>query len=342
MRAVEFTAYGPALQVLKVALDAPAPVPGPTEVLIEVRAASVNPVDCAIRRGYGREVFRFKGQIGPHLFPQRLGRDAAGVVRAVGAAVRTYHPGDRVYCAPTRAAQADLIAVETSEVAPMPAALSFVEAASLPFVALTAWSALVGQAQLSEASARDRRVLITRGAGGVGSFAIQLLKTWGAYVATTCSPRTADFVTRLAPDRVIDYTRESIADAVGDIDVALDSSFDTEVAVLATLKTGADATYVTIVSPKMRLIDEFGLEEGTRRADECLAERVQVQAKLGRRYYWGFMKPDGAALAAVTRLVDEGKIRPLVDKVFALDQIALAHEYCESGQARGKIVIDLT
>jgi NADPH:quinone reductase-like Zn-dependent oxidoreductase len=342
MRAVEFTAYGPAPQVLKVALDAPPPVPRPTEVLIEVRAASVNPVDCAIRSGYGKEVFRIKGQVGPHLFPQRLGRDAAGVVRAVGAAVHGYHPGDRVYCAPSRAAQADLIAVEASEVAPMPDALSFVEAASLPFVALTAWSALVGQAQLSEASTPERRVLITRGAGGVGSFAIQLLKAWGAYVATTCSTRNVDFVRRLAPDRVIDYTRESIADAVGDIDVALDSSFDTEVAVLATLKTGADATYVTIVSPKMRLIDEFGLEEGTRRADERLAERVQVQANLGRRYNWGFMKPDGAALAAVTRLVDEGRIRPLVDKVFPLDQIALAHEYCESGQARGKIVIDLT
>ncbi len=342
MRAVEFYAYGPASQVLRVAEDALPPIPGASEVLIRVLAASVNPVDCAIRNGYGKDVFRLKGQVGPEPFPQRLGRDAAGVVQAVGANVKGFQAGERVYCAPTKACQANLIAVDASEVAHMPAGLSFLEAASLPFVALTAWSALVGQAGLDEASAHQKRILITRGAGGVGSFAIQLMKAWGAYVATTCRSRHVDYLRQLRPDHIVDYTQTPIPEAVSHIDVALDSSFDAQEAVLSTLKTHAGASYITIVSPKMRLIDEFGLKEGVRRADAQLAEKVHAQSLLGRHYYWGFMKPDGAALAKVTQRIESGQIRPLIDKVFPLEQIALAHEYCESGEAQGKIVIDMS
>jgi NADPH:quinone reductase-like Zn-dependent oxidoreductase len=341
MRVVEFTSYGPAAEVLTLVSDAAPPIASPTQVLIQVLAVSVNPVDCAIRSGYGKEVFRFKGQVGSDLFPQRLGRDAAGVVRAVGGAVTRFKPGDRVYCAPARATMADLIAVEASEVAHMPAMLTFVEAASIPFVALTAWSALVGQVGLTETSTRGKHVLITRGAGGVGSFAIQLLKAWGAYVVSTCSTRNVDYVRQLGADLVIDYTKQSVPDVVNDIDVALDGSFDMENAVLASLKTNADASYITIVSPKIRLIDEFGLEEGARRAEEQLAVCVRAQAELGRHYYWGFMRPDGAALSAVTKFIDAGAVRPIVDKIFPLNEIVLAHEYCENGRARGKIVIDL-
>jgi NADPH:quinone reductase-like Zn-dependent oxidoreductase len=342
MRAVEFIGYGPAAQVLRINRDATVPAIAPAEVLIRVLAASVNPVDCAIRSGYGKEVFRFKGQVGPDLFPQRLGRDAAGIVEAVGGAVTNFATGDRVFCAPTRAAQADFIAVDASEVAHMPSALSFTEAASIPFVALTAWSALIGQGGLNAQSASSKRILITRGAGGVGGFAIQLMKAWGAYVATTGSARNVEYLKALGADLVIDYSREKIADAVRDIDVALDGAFDTEASVLGTLKVGSDAAYITIVSPKMRLIDEFGIAEGTRRADHLLSDRAQIQQGLGRRYYWGFMRPDGAALNIVRELAESGRIRALVDRVFGLDQIAEAHEYCESGQARGKIVMDLS
>ena len=342
MRAVQFYAFGPASEVLRVVDDAAPPVPGASEVLIRVLAASVNPVDCAIRNGYGKDVFRIKGQVGPEPFPQRLGRDAAGIVQAVGAAVKGFRAGERVYCAPTKACQADLIAIDASEVAHMPTGLSFVEAASLPFVALTAWSALVGQAGLDEISARQKRILITRGAGGVGSFAIQLMKAWGAYVATSCRSRHVDYLRRLRPDLIIDYTKTPIPEAVSQIDVALDSSFDAQEAVLSTLKTHAGASYITIVSPKIRLIDEFGFEEGVRRADERLAENVRMQSQLGRHYYWGFMKPDGAALAKITHRIESRQIRPLIDKVFPLEQIALAHEYCESGEAQGKIVIDMS
>jgi NADPH:quinone reductase-like Zn-dependent oxidoreductase len=342
MRAVELTRFGAAADVLRVVMDAECPVPGPREVLIEVRAASINPVDCAIRRGYGKDVFRSKGQVGAEPFPMRLGRDAAGVIAEVGSEVTGFTVGDRVYTAPTRATQADFIVAEAAEVAAMPRTLDFVAAASLPFVAMTTWNALVNQVGVTPERAPALRVVITRGAGGVGSFAIQLMKAWGAHVATTCSTRNVDFVRSLGADVIVDYTRSKVGAELRDYDVVLDGSFDLEADLLGTLKTGADAAYITITSPKIRLADEFGLEEGLRRADQLLSNRVAAQIKLGRRYYWGFMRPDGAALSRVSELVEQGAIRPYVDRVFPLSEIAAAHEYCESGVARGKIVMDLS
>jgi len=340
MRAVELKSFGSAQEVLTVVSDAHKPSPAPGEVLIEVRAASVNPVDCAIRRGYGRDVFRGKGQVGTQAFPIRLGRDAAGVIAALGEHVAGFSIGDRVYTAPTRATQAEFIVADALEVARMPPALDFIQAASLPFVAMTAWNALVGQVGVTPQAARGMRVLITRGAGGVGSFAIQLMKAWGAHVASTCSSRNVEFVRSLGADEVIDYARTRVQEALKDYDVVLDGSFDMETDLLQTLKTHANAAYVSITSPKVRLADEFGLEEGSRRAERLLAARVAEQARLGRRYFWGFMRPDGAALARVADLVSRGRIRPLVDRVFPLADVALAHEYCEGGMARGKIMLD--
>lgn len=342
MRAVELTRFGAAADVLRVVENAERPAPGPGEVLIQVRAASVNPVDCAIRRGYGKDVFRSKGQVGTEPFPMRLGRDAAGVVAALGPGVTSFAVGDRVYSAPTRATQADFIAVAAAELAVMPRNLDFVAAASLPFVAMTTWNALVNQVGVTPKRAAGMRIVVTRGAGGVGSFAIQLMKAWGAHVATTCSTRSVDFVRSLGADVIVDYSRSKVGDELRDYDVVLDGSFDLEAELLGTLKTAANAAYITITSPKIRLADEFGLDEGLRRADELLADRVAAQATLGRRYFWGFMRPDGAALSRVAELVEQGAIRPVVDRVFRLAEIAAAHDYCESGLARGKIVIDFS
>jgi reticulon-4-interacting protein 1, mitochondrial len=341
MRAVEIVGYGTAADVLRVTADASLPVAGPNEVLVQVHAASVNPVDCAIRRGYGKEVFRPKGQVGEGPFPQRLGRDAAGIVTDVGSAVKSFKRGDRIFAAPNRPAMAEVIAVPEDEAALAPEMLTDFEAASLPFVAMTVWNALVGQVGIKPGSARGTRILITRGAGGVGSFAIQLLKAWGAYVAATTSTANVEFVRDLGADRVIDHMRESLGDLPADFDIVFDSSFDRESELLALLKKHAGGSYVTITSPMMRIIDEFGLQEGSRRADELLAERRRAQAELGRSYHWGHMRPSGSALSEIASLVRRRAIRPVVDRVFKVSDIVAAHEYSESGQARGKIVIDL-
>lgn len=341
MRAVEFRRFGAAAEVLEIVQGVPVPSPAPGEVQIRVLATSVNPSDCAIRGGYGREVFRHKGQVGTQPFPQRVGRDAAGVITAVAPGVDRFKPGDAVFTAPTRATLAEYICADAREVALAPRNLDSLAAASLPFVALTTWTALCRQVGLTAETAAGKRVVITRGAGGVGSFAIQLMKAWGAHVASTCSTRNVDFVRSLGADVVVDVTRDRVSDVLRDYDVVLDGAPDMEADMLAALKSGDGAAYVTIVSPKIRLIDELGVDEGTRRAESLLAQRVAEQRALGRRYLWGFMQPDGEALAVVAGLVEAGRIRPIIDRVFPLVRIAAAHEYCESGQARGKIVVDM-
>jgi len=341
MRALQVVEFGAAADVLRIDAQVAEPAIAADEVLIEVKAASINPVDCAIRRGYGKDFFRAKSGSGSSAFPIHLGRDAAGPVVAVGSEVKTFRIGDRVYTAPAGPTMAERIAVRESEVAHMPADLTFVEAASLPFVAMTVWNALVVQVGLTKEVARGKRVLITRGAGGVGSFAIQLLKAWGAYVAATCSARNVSFVETLGPDLVIDSKTEHPG-LPGSFDVVFDSTFGQEARLLDLLKTHSGASYITITSPAVALTDQYGLQEGTRKAEELLAERKTQQAQLGRHYHWGFMRPDGAAFATVTALVNAGSIRPLVDRVFPLRDIVQAHEYCESGQAHGKIVIELS
>jgi reticulon-4-interacting protein 1, mitochondrial len=340
MRALQVVEFGAAADVLRIESRVAEPAIAADEILLEVNAASVNPVDCAIRRGYGKDFFRARSGGATNAFPIRLGRDAAGTVLAVGPEVRKFRVGDRVYAAPTGPTMAQRIAVRETEAAPMPADLTFIEAASLPFVAMTAWNALVVQVGLTKESSTGKRVLITRGACGVGSFAIQLLKAWGAYVAATCSARNVSFVEKLGPDLVIDNKTEQLGSVSG-FDVVFDSTFGQEARFLDLLKADSGASYITITSPAVALTDQHGLQEGSRKADEMLAERKNQQARLGRHYHWGFMRPDGTALATITALVNAGSIKPLVDRAFLLDDIVRAHEYCESGQARGKIVIDM-
>lgn len=339
MRAVLIEQFGTAEDTLQIVADAVAPVPGPKEVLVRVTATSVNPIDCAVRSGYGAAFFLAKGLMRLPLIP---GRDVAGTIEAVGEDVKTCRVGDAVYAGVTNFATAELIKIPAWWVAPMPRTISFIEAAALPYAALTAWTALVDIVGLSAHTAAGKRVIVPRGAGGVGSFAIQLLKAWGAHVATIVSARSAQFVRDLGADVVVDRENEDPASILHDYDVAFDTAFDMEDKLLGALKINANAAYVSIVTPKMQLIDKYGLAEGLKRGEELLAERKAQQAALGRRYDWSFMEPNGAALVEIGKLVDAGKIRPLVDRVYPMDSIAEAHRYCETRQAQGKIVVQIT
>lgn len=338
MRAIQHSAYGTAAEVLRLNNDAPMPVAGPGDILVRVQATSVNPIDCAVRGGYGAALWEKTGLVkAPHI----PGRDVAGIVAAVGEGVTGFKPGDAVWAGTLSGGTADYMAMPAGWAAPMPPSLSFVEAGSIPYAILTAWAALVDHAGLTPGNAKGKRVVVPRGAGGVGSLAIQLLKAWGAEVATIVSTRNIDLVRSLGADTVIDYTAQDFADHLHDYDVAFDTAFDVEERLLGTLKTHADAVYVSIVTPKLLLIDRYGLEEGLARGEALLAERVAAQRALGRRYAWAFMKPDGNALRIVGDLVQAGRIRPVIDRVLPLTEIVAAHEYCESKQARGKIVIDV-
>lgn len=338
MRAAQFRRYGAAREVLEIVEEETLLEPGPSELLVRVHASSVNPIDCAVRQGYGREYFEARGL---SRWPNRPGRDVAGEVVAVGESTVRLHPGDRIYAATLGGANADYLLLPEEWAARMPESLTFLQAASIPYSALTSWSALVTRAGLSPTTTAGKRVLIPRAAGGVGSFAVQLVKAWGGYVAASCSTRNLQLVKELGADEVIDYTLEEHSVPLRDFDVAFDTSFNTEALLLDALKRDSGAVYVSIVSPRLRLIDDHGLEEGLRRGDALLAERTAAQRALGRAYHWSFAQPNGAALATIATLVDAGKVRPNVDQIFPLEQIADAHERSEAGLARGRILIDL-
>lgn len=336
MRAVEFKTFGPAQEVLKIRNDVPMPEPGAGEILVRVAATSVNPIDCAVRSGYGAAFFLAKGLVRLPLIP---GRDIAGTVEKIGEGVSTFKPGQAIYAASTNFATAEFISIPAAWAAQIPKSLSFAEAAALPYAALTSWSALVDTVKLTEGTTVNKRIVIPRGAGGVGSTAIQLMKAWGAHVASVCSTRNVKIVRKLGADIVVDYLKEDFSTQLHDYDVAFDTAFDTEQKLLNTLKSGADAAYVSIVTPKMNLIDQYGLDEGLTRGEAFLAQRKTEQSKFGRRYDWAFMEPNGTALAKISKLVDAGKIRPLIDRVYRMEEIVEAHHYCETKKAQGKIVV---
>jgi NADPH:quinone reductase-like Zn-dependent oxidoreductase len=339
VRAVHFDRFGPAREVLRIVDDQPTPLVRDGEILIRVEATSVNPIDCAVRSGYGAAFFTSRGLMQLPLVP---GRDVAGTVQQLGPNVEGFRVGDRVFAGVTNFATAEIVRVPVTSAAPMPRSLSFTEAASLPYVALTTWAALVDAAGLTPETTKGKHVIVPRGAGGVGCFAIQLMKAWGASVASTCSTKNVEFVRGLGADVVVDYTKEDVGAVLSGYDVAFDTTFDLEPQLLGALKTNADAVYVSVVTPKIRLTDEFGVDEGLKRAQGLLASRKDEQSKLGRRYEWAFMEPNGAALAQIGELVDSGRIRPVIDSVFEMERIAEAHERCDTKKARGKIVVTIT
>ena len=357
MRAVKIERYGSAEDVLVLSADTPVPQPADDEILVKVHATAINPVDCVARNGYGRNIFStLWGEL-----PLILGRDISGVVTAIGRNVSEFSPGDEVYAAPHIGCYAEYATVRAEHAALKPRNISHQEAASLPFVALTTWMALVDKAGLVAGNCAGRKIVIPRAAGGVGSFAVQLMKAWGAYVAGICSARNVELVRRLGADEVVDYGRQDFTDILSEYDVALDTigkpgdfedmrgkgyvegvEQDFDEKLISILKKHDDAVYVTVCSPKMALTDRYGLDEGIRRAEETYRQRAEAQQRYGRRYFWSFFHPDGRALAKITGMVEAGRIRPVVDRVYSLEEIVAAHKYCETGQAQGKIVIHVS
>jgi NADPH:quinone reductase-like Zn-dependent oxidoreductase len=337
MHAARHNGYGP-VSVLEIVADQPVPTPGPGELLIRNRATSVNPIDSAVRSGYGAAYWEHTGQV---VLPHIPGRDVVGAVVAAGPGVSRFAVGDEVWAGTFSGGTAEYVAVMESWAAPRPRNLTDIEAASLPYVALTAWTALVSLAGITPENAAGKKIIIPRGAGGVGNVAIQVMKAWGAHVATFVSPKNIPIMKALGVDVVVDRTSQDFADVLHDYDVVLDSFPGLEQKLLGTLKVGGDAAYVSIVTPKLQLIDKHGIAQGQALGETVFAERVAAQQALGRRYYWSFMEPDGAALGQIGRLVEAGAVRPLVDRVYRLDQLAQAHAFIDTKQVQGKVVIDI-
>jgi alcohol dehydrogenase len=319
---------GPEVMALE---ERPAPTIGPKEILVEVKAASLNPIDFKLRQG------KLKLVVKPP-FPVTLGCDVAGVVVARGAEATRFAVGAEVYVRLAKGkmgALAEQVATDETIVAAKPAKASFAEAASIPLAALTALQALREVAQLTA----GQRVLIHAGAGGVGSLAIQIGKIMGLHVATTTSTKNVDFVRGLGADEVVDYTKEKVAAKLRDLDAVFDTlGGASEIEALGLVKRGG------IVVGIGGLPDaDFAKQHLPAFARPALwfmnGKRRRAAAKHGTRFRYLFMRPDGAQLAELAAWIDAGKLRPILHQTYALADAAAAFAELERGRARGKIVV---
>lgn len=291
-------------EVLELA-DAPRPDPAPTEVLVRVAAAGVNPVDWKTRARGG-----FLGEP-----PFTVGWDVAGTVEEVGAGVTRFEVGDRVFGMPRfpreAAAYADYVTSPSRQLARIPDELGDVEAASLPLAGLTAWQALVETAGVQP----GQRVLILGAAGGVGHLAVQIAKARGAHVVGTARSAKHAFLAELGVDEAVDYTQEAVEERVRDADLVLDPFGDESG--LPGLRDGG--LFVTLSGSALEPLRERA------------GGRVGVKAIL--------VEPDRAGLEALAGLVEAGELRPHVSRTFPLEQAARAHELGQTGRTQGKLVL---
>ena len=332
MKAFVISRYGKANSVE--AVELPEPELGDRDVLVQIHAASVNPLDLKIKNGELKPLL-------PYKLPLVLGNDLAGVVLEAGANVHRFKPGDEVYAKPDKdriGTFAELIAISENDVAKKPRALDMEKAASIPLVGLTAWQALVEKAQLRA----GQKVLIHAGSGGLGTFAIQLAKHLGATVATTTSTMNVEWVKRLGADVVIDYRSNDFETLLHGYDVVIDTQGgQTLEKSLRVLKPGGKVISVA-GPPEPDFGKEFGANWFLIQAMRVLSFKIRRKAK--RRavtYSFLFMKANGDQLRELGSLIDSGVIRPVVDRVFPFQSTLEALAYVEKGRAKGKVVVKI-
>ncbi len=332
MKAIVVTRYGKTEEVVELR-DMPAPVVGPRDVLIEVHAASVNPIDFKMQQGELKAVRKLQ-------FPYIMGFDVSGVVKAVGSEVYGFQPGEAVYSrvdGERFGTFAELVAVDEQFVAHKPARLSHAEAASLPLVALTSWQAF-GRASLKA----GQRVLVHAGAGGIGTIAIQIARALGAKVATTTSARNVELVRSLGADTVVDYQQQQFDTVLSNYDMVLETlGGDNQRRSFSVLKPGGILVSIlgvpTAAWARQQKLPFFmpWLFGWLNRGNDKLARQHKVQ--------WDMllMQPDGQQLRGISDLVEAGLVTPVIDRVFPLAQAKQALLHSQSGRARGKIVIEV-
>lgn len=308
------------------------PVVKETDILVQVYSAGVNLLDVKIRNG------EFK-MILPYKTPFTLGHDVSGIVIKVGSKVSRFKVGDEIYARPADrriGTFAELIAIDEKDVAMKPKNLSMEEAASIPLVGLTAWQALIEKANLK----KGQKVFIQAGSGGVGTFAIQLAKHIGATVATTTSADNIDLVKNLGADVVIDYRKEDFEKLLKNYDVVLNSQ-DTKTLEKSLRILKPNGKVVSISGPPD---PEFGREIDAnwflKIVLKFVSAGIRKKAKqLGVNFSFLFMRAQGEQLSQITKLIENGTIKPVMDKIFPFEQTNEALAYVEKGRAKGKVVI---
>ena len=332
MKALTFKRYGKSPDIGFA--EVPRPTLKPDELLVEVHAAGVNPIDNMIPTGLFKAVVKFE-------LPATLGSDLAGVVTEVGSRVTRFKPGDAVFASifdTGTGAIAEFAVVPESVAALKPDNLDFVQAAAIPMVGLTSWQALKERVNLRA----GQKVFIPAGSGGIGTFAIQLAKQMGAKVGTTTSTGNVDLVRSLGADEVVDYKKEEFENVLRGYD-----------AVLGTVRGDALEKAVGILKPRGTMVSLVGpLDAAFARARRLNFVLTFVFGMMSRKikrlakkqdvtYSFLFAHPDGGQLAQIGELLKAERIHPVVDKVFPFEQAKEALAYLAQGRAKGKVVIKL-
>lgn len=332
MKALTFRRYGKSPEIGFANVSRP--TLKPDELLVQVHAVGLNPIDNMIPTGMFKPILHFR-------LPATLGSDLAGVVIEVGSNVTRFKPGDAVFTNIFdlgTGAIAEFAAVPEHLAVLKPANLDFVQAASIPMVGLTSWQALKERANLRA----GQKVFIPAGSGGVGTFAIQLAKHLGATVGTTTSTGNVERVRSLGADEVVDYRKQEFEKVLRDYD-----------AVLGTVRGDVIEKSIGILKPHGTIISLIGpLDAAFARARRLnfvltfvfgLMSRkiMRLAKKQNLTYSFLFARPDGDQLGEIAKLLETQRIRPVIDKVFPFEQAKDALAYLAQGHAKGKVVIKM-
>ena len=332
MKALTFKRYGKSPEIGLT--NVPRPRPKPDELLVKVHAVGLNPIDNTIPTGMFKPVLHFQ-------LPATLGSDLAGVVTEVGSNVTRFKPGDAVFASIFdlgTGSLAEFAVVPESAAALKPANLDFVQAASIPMVGLTSWQALKERLNIRP----GQKVFIPAGSGGIGTFAIQLAKHFGATAGTSTSTGNVELVRRLGADEVVDYKKQEFQKVLRGYD-----------AVLGTVRGDAIEKSIAILKPGSKIISIVGpLDAAFARARHLnfvlrfvfgLMSRkiMRLASKHDVVYAFHFVRPDGAQLNEIGNLLEAERIRPVIDKVFPFEQAKEALEYLALGRSKGKVVVKM-
>ncbi|GAB1794784.1 NADP-dependent oxidoreductase [Priestia megaterium] len=331
MRAMVIDRYGKVPMHLA---EMPTPEIGEYEVLAEIHAASINPIDFKIREGKVKLLVKYK-------MPLILGNDFSGVVAKVGAKVTRFKADDEIYARPRKSkigTFAEYIAIHEDDIALKPKNLNFEEAASIPLVGLTSYQALTDILQLK----KGQKILIQAGAGGVGTFAIQLAKLMGATVATTASEAGANLVKSLGADEIINYKTEKFEEILKNYDAVFDTlGGEILEKSFGIIKDGGKLVSVSGL-PNARFGKEYGSGFFKTLLFSAASHKLTgLEKKHNVQYTFLFMKPSGEQLRIIANFIEAGKIKPIIDKVFSFKDAQKAMEYAESGRAKGKIILKI-
>ncbi len=313
--------------------DVPTQIIKEDEVLVEIHSASVNQLDNKLKSG------EFKMML-PYKFPLILGHDVAGIVIKVGSKVTKFKLGDEIFSRLPDfqiGAFAEYVAINENFVAPKPKNISIEEAASVPLVGLTVWQAFE-KAKLK----KGQKVFIQAGSGGVGTFAIQLAKHLGAFVATTTSAKNVQLVKDLGADLVIDYKTQDFENILTDYDLVLNSQDQkTLEKSIRILKPGGKVISIS-GPPDVDFAKKFGLNFFLKAVMFLLSFQTKKLAKKQNvDYSFLFMEANGNQLNKISKLIESGIIKPTIDKIFPFEQTNDALNYVDSGRAKGKVIIKI-